>query len=150
MSDHALPSIAARRFSLLLHFVSSDVSSFALIYSRQMRQEYLQELYYSFVSGCSSALECVCASTVLLRSLSSPCETNNPSSTAPVPAGPCPWLCQIKPQPSTGSLHGSSRPCQGSTSPSDGATCHQGVSHGHVPLSPSFPALAAPQTVLVS
>lgn len=110
MSDHTLPSMAARRFSLLLHFVSSDVSSFGLIYSRQMRQEYLQELYYSFVSGCSSALECVCASTALLRSLPSPCETNNPSSTAPVPAGPCPWLCQIKPRPSTGRLRVSSRP----------------------------------------
>lgn len=51
MLEQLLPSMGVRSFLLLLHFASSDVSSLPLIYPRQMRQEYLQELYHFSVSG---------------------------------------------------------------------------------------------------
>lgn len=87
MSDQLLPSTRIRRLLLLLHFASSDVSSLPLIYPRQMRQEYLQELYHFFLSAAaakSTVRWCVSALPVqrLLKPLSAPGETNKPHSAA--------------------------------------------------------------------
>lgn len=80
----------------------------------------------------------------LLRSLPAPCETNQPYSTAPVAARPCPWVCQIKPQPSTGRLPTSAPvPGQG-WAPGSRVTGLRGVNHWHISLSPSFIPLVAP------
>lgn len=77
MSDQILPSVRVRRFLLLLHFVCSDVSSLPLIYTRQMRQEYLKELYHfslsaaaakSTVRWCVSGPESTEVAQIVLRS----------------------------------------------------------------------------------
>lgn len=62
---------------MLLHFVCSDVSSLPLIYTRQMRQEYLKELYHfslsaaaakSTVRWCVSGPESTEVAQIVLRS----------------------------------------------------------------------------------
>lgn len=100
---------------MLLHFASSDVSSLPLIYPRQMRQEYLQELYHfslSVAAAKSTVRWCVSGPAVqrLLKSSSAPGETNKLYSIALTRLLNCaPWLIQIKSQPITGRLPISAR-----------------------------------------
>lgn len=95
---------------MLLHVASSDVSSLPLIYLRQMRQEYLQELYHFSLTAAaakSTVRWCVSGPAVqrLLKSFSAPGETNKLYSTASTRfLNRAPWLCQIKSQPITDRL----------------------------------------------
>lgn len=149
MSDHVLPSTGVRNFLLLLHFASSDVSRFALIYSRQMRQEYLQELYPALSVLQQSAGVCLCQPC-------RGCPEHSPLPVKPITilhctaaAGPCPWVWQIKPQPSTGRLPTSAPvPGQGWAPGSWGCSCQctgpQGVTRWHISFPLSLTPLVAP------